>query len=116
MAHSGMWMPQGRCIMFLHVQDPGGGDLATKYSQPTHPHTLTELCEEGALLYASALSAGRIARAEAEATPCLLEFALLHPDPDDANWLRPVPPPSHSPSVSTRSNGRSSTDDGSPSN
>jgi DNA-binding NarL/FixJ family response regulator len=21
-----------------------------------------------------------------------LEFALLHPDPDDANWLRPVPP------------------------
>ncbi len=24
--------------------------------------------------------------------PCLLEFALLHPDPDDANWLRPVAP------------------------
>jgi DNA-binding CsgD family transcriptional regulator len=21
-----------------------------------------------------------------------MEFALLHPDPDDANWLRPVPP------------------------
>jgi len=70
----------------------GGGDLATKYSQPTHPHTLTELCEEGAPLSARALRAGRSARAVAAATPCLLEFALLHPDPDDANWLRPVPP------------------------
>lgn len=27
-----------------------------------------------------------------ESAPCLMEFALLHPDPDDANWLRPVPP------------------------
>lgn len=24
--------------------------------------------------------------------PCLMEFGLLHPDPDDVNWLRPVPP------------------------
>jgi DNA-binding CsgD family transcriptional regulator len=53
---------------------------------------MAELCAEGGQLYASALSAGRIARAEVAATPCLLEFALLHPDPDDANWLRPVPP------------------------
>ncbi|MFB7364717.1 helix-turn-helix transcriptional regulator [Streptomyces hydrogenans] len=24
--------------------------------------------------------------------PCLLDLSLLHPDPDDAQWLRPVPP------------------------
>lgn len=60
--------------------------------KPTHPHLVTELCDEGARLYASALTTGRITRAEVEPAPCLLEFALLHPDPDDPNWLRPVPP------------------------
>jgi DNA-binding CsgD family transcriptional regulator len=50
------------------------------------------LCEEGGRLYANALRTGRIERGEAEAAPCLTELALLHPDPDDANWLRPVPP------------------------
>ncbi|MGC5565051.1 helix-turn-helix transcriptional regulator [Streptomyces sp. FR-108] len=35
---------------------------------------------------------GRIARTDVEAAPCLMEFALLHPDPDDTEWLRPVPP------------------------
>ena len=58
----------------------------------THPHALTELCEEGHRLYANALRTGRVARADVEPAPCLMEFALLHPDPDDANWLRPVPP------------------------
>jgi DNA-binding CsgD family transcriptional regulator len=58
----------------------------------THHHALSELCDEGAQLYANALTAGRILRTEVEAAPCLLEFALLHPDPDDPNWLRPVPP------------------------
>ncbi|MFE6486905.1 helix-turn-helix transcriptional regulator [Streptomyces sp. NPDC057757] len=53
---------------------------------------MTELCQEGGRLYADALRTGRIARADVEAVPCLMEFALLHPDPDDANWLRPVPP------------------------
>ncbi|MFE7710509.1 helix-turn-helix transcriptional regulator [Streptomyces sp. NPDC057486] len=53
---------------------------------------MSSLCEEGARLYASALSVGKIARTEVEPAPCLLEFALLHPDPDDATWLRPVPP------------------------
>ncbi|MFE4540389.1 helix-turn-helix transcriptional regulator [Streptomyces scopuliridis] len=70
----------------------GGGDLPKIIPKPTHPHAVTALCDEGAHLYASALSAGRISRAEAEEAPCLLEFALLHPDPDDPNWLRPVPP------------------------
>ncbi|WUV17566.1 helix-turn-helix transcriptional regulator [Streptomyces sp. NBC_01485] len=58
----------------------------------THPHASTELCEEGRRLYGNALRTGRIARADVEPAPCLMEFALLHADPDDANWLRPVPP------------------------
>ncbi len=53
---------------------------------------MTALCDEGSRLYVDALRTGRIARADVEAAPCLMEFALLHPDPDDANWLRPVPP------------------------
>ncbi|MFI9580433.1 helix-turn-helix transcriptional regulator [Streptomyces sp. NPDC052236] len=57
-----------------------------------HPHADSELCEAGKLLYITALRTGRIARSEAEHTPCLFDLALLHPDPDDAQWLRPVPP------------------------
>ncbi|GAA2445289.1 helix-turn-helix transcriptional regulator [Streptomyces glaucus] len=53
---------------------------------------MTEWCAEGERLYAAALRAGRIARKDAETAPCLMEFALLHPDPDDPNWLRPVLP------------------------
>lgn len=78
--------------MFLHVQDPGGGDLPTTNTKPTHTHPVTDLCTEGARLYASALSVGRIARTEVEPAPCLIELGLLLPDPDDASWLRPVPP------------------------
>ncbi|MBY8343055.1 helix-turn-helix transcriptional regulator [Streptomyces sp. KC 17012] len=58
----------------------------------THPHGLTDLCEDGRRLYGNALRTGRIARTDVEPAPCLMEFALLHPDPDDPNWLRPVPP------------------------
>ncbi|MFF7161147.1 helix-turn-helix transcriptional regulator [Streptomyces sp. NPDC008086] len=57
-----------------------------------HPHAATELCEEGRRLYANALRTGHIARTDVEPAPCLMEFALLQPDPDDANLLRPVPP------------------------
>ncbi|UUU23864.1 helix-turn-helix transcriptional regulator [Streptomyces sp. DSM 40750] len=70
----------------------GGGDLVMDRAKATHPHAVTEMCEEGARLYANALRTGRIARAEVDPAPCLMEFALLHPDPDDAGWLRPVPP------------------------
>ncbi|MGW0907368.1 helix-turn-helix transcriptional regulator [Streptomyces sp. NPDC002853] len=66
--------------------------MAANDSKPTHPHAVTELCDEGARLYASALRSGRITRIEVEPAPCLVEFGLLHPDPDDANWLRAVPP------------------------
>ncbi|MFD7295928.1 helix-turn-helix transcriptional regulator [Streptomyces sp. NPDC059897] len=53
---------------------------------------MTELCDAGRHLYATALRSGRIARSEISSAPCLLDFALLHPDPDDSAWLRPVPP------------------------
>lgn len=67
-------------------------NMVTSDTKPTHPHGITELCEPGVRLYASALRSGRIARSEVEPAPCLMDFALLHPDPDDADWLRPVPP------------------------
>ncbi|MEE1834979.1 helix-turn-helix transcriptional regulator [Streptomyces sp. SP17KL33] len=70
----------------------GGGDLVTNRTKAAHPHSVTELCEEGGRLYANALRVGRIARADVESAPCLVEFALLHPDPDDIGWLRPVAP------------------------
>ncbi|MGW0977030.1 helix-turn-helix transcriptional regulator [Streptomyces griseus] len=66
--------------------------MPTSNTKPTHPHGITELCAAGGHLYASALRSGRIARAEVAPAPCLMEFALLHPDPDDPEWLRPVPP------------------------
>lgn len=69
----------------------GGGDLTINPTDATHPHAITELCEEGRHLYANALRTGRVARADVEVAPCLMDFALLHADPDDANWLRPVP-------------------------
>ncbi|MEU7054745.1 helix-turn-helix transcriptional regulator [Streptomyces sp. NPDC046197] len=70
----------------------GGGDLTTNRTKETHPHAVTEMCEEGGRLYAHALRLGRVARTDVESAPCLIEFALLHPDPDDAGWLRPVSP------------------------
>ncbi|WP_285547324.1 helix-turn-helix transcriptional regulator [Streptomyces lavendulae] len=70
----------------------GGGDLPKSDINPTHRHPVTEMCTEGARLYAAALSTGRVARGEVANAPCLLEFALLRPDPDDANQLRAVPP------------------------
>ncbi|MFF6907225.1 helix-turn-helix transcriptional regulator [Streptomyces sp. NPDC012389] len=70
----------------------GGGDMATRETKPTHPHGVTELCDEGKRLYASALRSGRISRSEVEPAPCLMDFALLHPDPDDTTWLRPIAP------------------------
>ncbi|MFJ4368336.1 helix-turn-helix transcriptional regulator [Streptomyces chartreusis] len=70
----------------------GGGDFVANPTKATHPHAVTDLCEEGGRLYADALRSGRIARTDVEPVPCLMEFGLLHPDPDDADWLRPVPP------------------------
>ncbi|WP_415947384.1 helix-turn-helix transcriptional regulator [Streptomyces sp. KLOTTS4A1] len=66
--------------------------MGTKPEEIGHPHSHTELCDAGVRLYASALRTGRIARSEVSPAPCLVDLALLHPDPDDARWFRPVPP------------------------
>ncbi|MEV4993290.1 LuxR C-terminal-related transcriptional regulator [Streptomyces niveus] len=58
----------------------------------THPHGDRELCDEAVRLYTEALRNDGIGRPETAAAPCLLDMALLHPDPRDADWLRPVPP------------------------
>ncbi|MFJ8022043.1 helix-turn-helix transcriptional regulator [Streptomyces sp. NPDC096311] len=66
--------------------------MVTNRTKATHPHAVTELCEEGGRLYAHALRTGRIAREDVKSASCLMELSLLHPDPDDPDWLRPVPP------------------------
>ncbi len=43
-------------------------------------------------MYSLAVRRGRVPRQDAEAVPCLLELALLHPDPDDMDWLVPTSP------------------------
>lgn len=78
--------------MFLNVQDPGGGALPAIDAKPAHTHSVANLCTDGVRLYSAALGVGRIARTEVEPAPCLLEFGLLLPDPDDDSWLRPVAP------------------------
>ncbi|MDQ0992043.1 DNA-binding CsgD family transcriptional regulator [Streptomyces sp. V3I7] len=43
-------------------------------------------------MYSRAVRRGRVPRTDAESVPCLLELALLHPDPDDMSWLVPTSP------------------------
>ncbi|WP_371660857.1 LuxR C-terminal-related transcriptional regulator [Streptomyces sp. NBC_00280] len=57
-----------------------------------HPHGADRLCEAGDRVYSRAVRRGRVPRRDAEAVPCLLELALLHPDPDDMAWLVPTSP------------------------
>ena len=57
-----------------------------------HPHGADRLCEAGDRVYSRAVRRGRVPRADAETVPCLLELALLHPDPDDMDWLVPTAP------------------------
>ncbi|WP_405676370.1 LuxR C-terminal-related transcriptional regulator [Streptomyces sp. NBC_01511] len=58
----------------------------------THPHGDRELCDEAVRLYTEALRNDGLDRDELTAAPCLMDMALLHPDPMDAERLRPVPP------------------------
>ncbi len=46
----------------------------------------------GDRVYSRAVRRGRVPRTDAEPVPCLLELALLHPDPDDMAWLVPTSP------------------------
>ncbi|MFJ8637022.1 LuxR C-terminal-related transcriptional regulator [Streptomyces sp. NPDC093568] len=57
-----------------------------------HPHGADRLCAAGDLVYSRAVGRGRVLRRDAESVPCLLELALLHPDPDDMEWLVPTSP------------------------
>ncbi|NUR05160.1 MAG: LuxR family transcriptional regulator [Streptomyces sp.] len=57
-----------------------------------HPHGADRLCDAGDRVYSRAVRRGRVARRDAEPVPCLLELALLHPDPDDMDWLVPTSP------------------------
>ncbi|MCX4763718.1 helix-turn-helix transcriptional regulator [Streptomyces sp. NBC_01275] len=59
---------------------------------PHTDHGVEELCAEGRRTYERALSEGRLALADADAVPCLLEFGLLHPSVDDPDLLEPVAP------------------------
>ncbi|MGW9129348.1 LuxR C-terminal-related transcriptional regulator [Streptomyces sp. NPDC055681] len=66
--------------------------MGTLEGKTGHPHGTTELCEPAIRLYSEALRNGRIARTDVAPAPCLIEMALLHPDPHEAAWMRPVPP------------------------
>ncbi|WP_367321777.1 LuxR C-terminal-related transcriptional regulator [Streptomyces sp. HUAS ZL42] len=57
-----------------------------------HPHGADRLCDAGDRVYSRAVRRGRVPRHDAEPVPCLLELALLHPDPDDMDWLVPTSP------------------------
>ncbi|MGW5212989.1 LuxR C-terminal-related transcriptional regulator [Streptomyces sp. NPDC004051] len=57
-----------------------------------HPHGADRLCDSGDRVYSRAVRRGRVPRRDAEPVPCLLELALLHPDPDDMDWLVPTAP------------------------
>ena len=57
-----------------------------------HPHGADRLCDAGDRVYSRAVRRGRVPRTDAEPVPCLLELALLHPDPDDMAWLVPTAP------------------------
>ncbi|MET7647173.1 LuxR C-terminal-related transcriptional regulator [Streptomyces sp. NPDC005426] len=59
---------------------------------PNHPHSTTELCEPAIRLYSESLRRGRLPRAETAPAPCLIEMALLHPDPRDPTMLCPATP------------------------
>ncbi|MFD5326548.1 helix-turn-helix transcriptional regulator [Streptomyces sp. NPDC127092] len=69
-----------------------GVQMRRESCESRHNHSRGELCDVAKELYAHALRTGRLARAEADAAPCLTELALLRPGPDDVEWLYPVPP------------------------
>ncbi|WP_392840583.1 LuxR C-terminal-related transcriptional regulator [Streptomyces sp. LN500] len=66
--------------------------MAVDREVPVHPHDARELCDSAIQLYAEALRKGRIPRADLAPAPCLIDMALVHPDPRDDAWMRPVPP------------------------
>ncbi|MER7724755.1 helix-turn-helix transcriptional regulator [Streptomyces sp. NPDC096323] len=61
-------------------------------ARPVHTHVDRDLCDVAVSLYAEALARGSLARSAVEPAPCLIDTALLRPDPHDGRLLRPVPP------------------------
>ncbi|MFE2261902.1 LuxR C-terminal-related transcriptional regulator [Streptomyces griseosporeus] len=61
-------------------------------SSGAHTHGAEDLCEAGAEHYARALREGRVPSDCLTQAPCLQALGLLHPDPEDPAWLRPVAP------------------------
>lgn len=66
--------------------------MGTETGIPNHPHSNSELCEPAIRLYSESLRRGRLPRADIAPAPCLIEMALLHPDPRDPEVLRPTAP------------------------
>jgi DNA-binding CsgD family transcriptional regulator len=65
----------------------------TLNSPELHPkHGAEELCTAGSELYEHALRSGHVRRVDADATPCLVDFGLLHPTVDDPDKLEPTAP------------------------
>ncbi|CAM5715572.1 Helix-turn-helix transcriptional regulator OS=Streptomyces tendae OX=1932 GN=GUR47_19985 PE=4 SV=1 [Streptomyces tendae] len=64
----------------------------TGHGAQEHPHGADRLCATGDRVYSRAVRRGRVPRRDAEPVPCLLDLALLHPDPDDMDWLVPTSP------------------------
>ncbi|MFF6997715.1 LuxR C-terminal-related transcriptional regulator [Streptomyces sp. NPDC008313] len=64
----------------------------TGHGAEEHPHGADRLCAAGDRVYSRAVRRGRVPRRDAETVPCLLELALLHPDPDDMDWFVPTSP------------------------
>ncbi len=56
-----------------------------------HPHDPADPCPAGRELYATAIRDGGISREVLAAAPCLIDLALLEPDHDNSEWLRPIP-------------------------
>ncbi|MGW6505992.1 LuxR C-terminal-related transcriptional regulator [Streptomyces niveus] len=61
-------------------------------NQKHHPHSDRELCDTAIGLYTDALRKGRVTRATLAPAPCLVDMALVHPDPMDEAWMCPVLP------------------------
>ncbi|HET6857222.1 MAG TPA: helix-turn-helix transcriptional regulator, partial [Streptomyces sp.] len=66
--------------------------MSPNHERQAHSHGDRELCDAGIKLYTEALRRGRIARADLAPAPCLVDMALLHPNPQDDAWMCPVPP------------------------
>jgi len=69
-----------------------GHQITTDEANHAHPHGSRTLCDPAVRLYEEAVRAGRIPATALESVPCLIDMAVVHPDPQDDTWMRPVPP------------------------